>query len=256
MFAPITGALVEEARITAGMNVLDVACGSGEPGLTLAEIVGANGSVTCTDIISQMVSASEQAAGRRGLTNMKFYGCTAEALPFSNNMFDATVCRLGAMFFPDPVAGLREMLRVTKPGGKIALAVWHSSESNPFFYIVTDVLDRYVEPHPDDPAAAGAFRFAQPGALVQILKEAGAANVRERILEFHITAPISLDEFWTVRSELSDTVRQKLAQIDQSLQARVKHDVVEAARSFFPDGKMSFPAKVIIESGFANDTRT
>jgi SAM-dependent methyltransferase len=256
MFAPMTGALVEQARISEGMNVLDVACGSGEPGLTLAEIVGPNGSVTCTDIISEMVAATQEAAGRLGLTNMKFRQCTGDALPLGNNTFDATVCRLGVMFFPDPLAGLREMLRVTKPGGKIALAVWHNSESNPFFHIVTDVLDRYVEPAPDDAGGRGAFRFAQPGALVQILKEAGAVNVGERILEFHITAPISLDEFWTVRSELSDTVRQKLAQIDQRLHARVKEDVLEASRRFFPDGKMNFPAKAIIGSGFANDTRT
>jgi SAM-dependent methyltransferase len=256
MFTPMTGALVEEARINGGMNVLDVACGSGEPGLTLAEVVGSTGSVTCTDVISEMVVASEQAASRRGLTNMKFRQCAADALPFNENTFDAVVCRLGAMFFPDPLAGLREMLRVTKPNGKVALVVWHNSESNPFFYIVTDVLDRYVESSPEDPDTPGAFRFAQPGALVRILNEAGAANVGERILEFHITAPISLDEFWTVRSELSDAVRQKLTQIDPSSHARVKQDVLEAAWSFFPDGKMNFPAKAIIGSGFANDTTT
>jgi SAM-dependent methyltransferase len=256
MFAPMTDALVEEARITRGMNVLDVACGSGEPGLTLAEIVGSNGSVTCTDIISEMVAATQQAAADRGLTNMKFRQCGADALPFDENTFDATVCRLGAMFFPDPVAGLRKMLRVTKPDRKVALAVWHNSESNPLFHVVTDVLDRYIESSPDDPDAPGAFRFAQPGTLVRLLKEAGAANVSERIVEFRITAPVSLDEFWTVRSELSDTVRQKLAHIDKSLYSRAKREVLEAARSFFPDGKMNFPARAIIGSGFANDTTT
>jgi ubiquinone/menaquinone biosynthesis C-methylase UbiE len=249
MFAPMTDALVKEARITRGMNVLDVACGSGEPGLTLAEVVGSNGSVTCTDIISEMVAAAQQAAADRGLANMKFRQGAADALPFDENTFDATVCRLGAMFFPHPVAGLRKMLRVTKPDGKVALAVWDNSKSNPLFHVVTDVLNRYIHSSPDDPDSPGAFRFAQPGTVTRLLKEAGAANVSERILEFHITAPVSLDEFWTVRSELSDTVRQKLAQIDKSLHTRARQEVLEAARCFFPDGKMNFPAKAIIGSG-------
>lgn len=249
MFAPLTRALLKEARIAEGMNVLDVACGSGEPGLTLADVVGLRGSVTCTDIISEMVASTEQAAARRGLTNMKFRQCAADTLPFGDNIFDATVCRLGVMFFPDPLAGLREMLRVTKVGRRIALAVWQNSELNPFFHIVTDVLSRYVPSAPDDPQAPGAFRFAEPGSLPNILEHAGATDVGERALEFRITARMSPDEFWTVRSEISDTVREKLAKIDKTRHAEVKRDVLEAARAFFTEGEMSLPAKAFLVSG-------
>ncbi len=248
MFDPVTHTLIADAAVSRDMNVLDIACGSGEPGLTLAEIVGQHGSVTCTDIVPEMVAACQRAAARRGFTNMKFHQCPADALPFEVDSFDAAICRFGVMFFPDPVAGLREMLRVTKSGGKITLAVWHNSESNPFFQIVTDVLSDYVESPPDDPDAPGAFRFAEPGLLARILDQAGAANVRERILEFHIAAPISLDEFWTIRSEMSDSVREKLAKIDKSKHAAVKRDVLAAANQFFPGGRMNFPAKAIIVS--------
>jgi ubiquinone/menaquinone biosynthesis C-methylase UbiE len=255
MFEPVTRALVEDAHIAAGMRVLDIACGSGEPGLTLAEIVESTGCVTCTDIISEMVASAQRAAACHNLTNIKFHQCAADSLLFPNGSFDATVCRFGVMFFPEPLAGLSEMLRVTKQDGRVALAVWHNIESNPFFHVVTEILARYVESPPDDPQGPGAFRFAEPGTLARILEQAGAADVRERVLDFPIAAPISPHEFWTVRSEISDTVREKLAQIDQAQHALVKQHVIEAARVFFPQGQMKFPAKAIIVSGAKNNGR-
>src|SRR5918912_4097141 len=138
MFAPLTLALIEEADIRRGQSVLDVAGGPGEPSLTIAETVGPSGSVTCTDVIAEMVNAAEREARQRGLTNIKFRQCAADALPFDSDTFDAAVSRLGVMFFPDPVAGLREMLRVTRPGGAVSLAVWGSSDLNPFAYVVTN----------------------------------------------------------------------------------------------------------------------
>src|SRR5207253_2875440 len=98
---------------------------------TIAEKVGPTGSVMCTDAVAEMVEAAEREAHRRGITNVNFRQCMADALPFGDNSFDAVVSRLGVMFFPDPSAGLREMLRVTKSGGALALAVWQKSEHNP-----------------------------------------------------------------------------------------------------------------------------
>src|ERR671937_857290 len=72
IFAPVTRALIEEAGIAAGQDVLDVAAGAGEPSITIAEIVGPEGSVTCTDAIAGMVSAAEREALRRGLPNISF----------------------------------------------------------------------------------------------------------------------------------------------------------------------------------------
>ena len=255
MFEPVTRGLVEAADIAEGMKVLDVACGSGEPGLTLAGIVGPYGSVTSTDIVVEMVAAAQREAARRRLTNMNFRPCPADSLPFEDNTFDAAICRLGAMFFPDPLAGLREMLRVTRSGRKVALAVWHNSESNPFFHIVTNVLSKYVESPPEDSQEGGPFRFARPGALAQILKQAGAANVREHVLDFAVAAPISPEEFWTVRSEMSETMREKLGQIERGRHTQVKRDLIEATRAYFPEGTMKFPAKAIVVSGAKNNGR-
>ena len=145
MFAPVTAALIEEAGIIEGDTVLDVAGGPGEPSLTIAEKVGPAGSVRCTDAVAEMVAAAESEAARRGVKNIQFQQCQADSLPFEDNSFDAAVSRLGVMFFPDPVAALREMLRVTKTEGTVSFAVWHESSANPFAYIVTDVVSRYMK---------------------------------------------------------------------------------------------------------------
>jgi SAM-dependent methyltransferase len=171
------------------------------------------------------------------------------ALPFSNDSFDVVVSRLGAMFFPDPLAAFREMLRVTKPGGAVTLAVWHKSELNPFSYLVTDVMSRYLETPPADPDAPGAFRFAEPGALAHILNEAGASDVRERLLKFRIEAPISIEKFWELRFETSGTLREKLSSLTEQQAARAARDVKEAVRKFFPEGQMNFPGQMTIVTG-------
>jgi ubiquinone/menaquinone biosynthesis C-methylase UbiE len=132
MFAPLTRALVEDAGIIQGQAVLDIAGGAGEPSLTIAEIVGPTGTVTCTDAVAEMVEAARIEARDRGLTNVQFRQCTADDLPFPDNSFDVTISRLGAMFFPDPELAFREMLRVTKSGGSLGFVVWHKSEFNPY----------------------------------------------------------------------------------------------------------------------------
>jgi hypothetical protein len=83
----------------------------------------------------------------------------------------------------------------------------------------------------------------------QILKNAGAAGVRERVFEFRIAAPLSPEEFWTMRSEMSETMREKLARLGKKRQKRARQETIDAAHKFFVQNQMSFPAKAIIVSG-------
>lgn len=253
MLDPITLALIEEAGIVPGQSVLDVAGGPGEPSLTISKLVGMSGLVVCTDGVAEMVAAAESQAHRLGRKNMRFQRCTAESLPFDSNSFDTVISRLGVMFFPDALAALREMLRVIKPGGTISLAVWHKSEANPYSHRVMEVIDRHIETPPVDADALGAFRFAERGKLVAILTEAGATDVSERLLQFQMEAPIASEEFWIMRSEISETLREKLKRLTREQAARVATEVREAVCEFFPNGKMSFPAEVIIVTGSKPD---
>jgi ubiquinone/menaquinone biosynthesis C-methylase UbiE len=249
MFAPLTHALVEKAGIHEGQSVLDVAGGPGEPSLTIAEIVGPNGSVTCTDAVSEMVETARSEASRRGFGNMRFQQCTADSLPFPDNSFDVVVSRLGAMFFLDSHAAMREILRVAKPGGVLAFAVWCKSELNPFCYAVTNVMDQHIAPTVTDPDAPSAFRFAEPGKLANVMREAGAIDVEDCIVKFDIAAPISPLEFWNMRSQTSDTLRQKLTQLSADEQSQITSEIEQAVQKFFPANQMKFPAQMLIASG-------
>ena len=249
MYAPLSLALIDEAHIVSGQAVLDVGGGSGEPSLTIAPVVGSSGSVTYTDPAAGMVKAARGEAERRGLANVQFHQCPAEQLPFADASFDAGVSRLSVMFFPDVVAGLREVLRVIKRGGHVSFLVWANKEVNPFFSVVTEILDRFVPAEPQLEDAPEAFRFAAPGKLAKLLTEAGATTITERVLEFSIEAPISVEQFWELRTEMSDTLRNKLARLVPDQVGAIKYTVQKKCASYFKTGGMVFPGQVLLVTG-------
>jgi ubiquinone/menaquinone biosynthesis C-methylase UbiE len=252
MFAPVTQALVEDALISSGHTVLDVATGPGEPALTIAALVGPEAKVFGIDPAPEMVEAARRAKDRLGFRNAQFEVASGDRLPFPADTFDAVVSRFGVMFFPSAVDAVREMLRVLKPGHKLALAVWYLAERNPFHYTLSRVIERYVDSPPPSPDAPDAFRFASPGKLRNVLGEAGAMAPSERLLQFTVQAPISAEDFWKLRCEMSQKLREKVATLSREQLNEVKRQVVEALRGYSTDRGMSFPAEVVIVSGTKN----
>ncbi len=252
MFAPVTQALVEDGLISGGHTVLDVATGPGEPALTLAALVGAEGKVLGIDPAPEMVEAARRATDHLGFRNAQFDVASADRLPFPADTFDAVVSRFGVMFFPSPVAAVREMLRVLKPERKLALAVWHLAERNPFFYTLSRVIERYVDSPPSAPDAPDPFRFASPGKLRDVLAEASAMAPSERLLQFTVQAPISVEDFWILRCEMSEKLREKVAMLSREQLPEVKREALDALRGYSTDRGMIFPAEVLIVSGTKN----
>jgi ubiquinone/menaquinone biosynthesis C-methylase UbiE len=252
MFAPMTQALVEDGQIGPRQTILDVGTGPGEPALSVAELIGPEGKVFGIDPSPEMVAAARRAATRLGLKNAQFDVAFADHLPFPADTFDAVVSRLGAMFFPSPVDAVREILRVLKPGRKLALAVWHFAERNPFHFVLAQVMDRYVDSPPPEPDALDAFRFAPPGKLREVLSQAGVTVPSERLLQFTIQAPISVEDFWMLRLGMSEKLREKLAMLPQEQVAEVHRQVLKALGEYSTGRGMSFPAEVLIVSGAKN----
>ena len=249
MFAPIAQALISDAQITSGQTILDVATGPGEPALSIAAIVGLEGTVWGIDPAPEMVAAARRGANEYGLKNAHFEVAFADNLPFDSDTFDAVVSRFGVMFFPSPVDGIREMLRVLKPNRRLAVAVWYSAEQNPFHYVLSHVVDRYVESPPPAPDSPDAFRFADRGKLLDIFMKAGAIESSERLLEFKIEAPLSVEDFWTLRSQMSDKLRSKLALLTSAQTAGIRKQVIDGIREYSSEDGVSFPARVLIMSG-------
>jgi SAM-dependent methyltransferase len=248
MFEPITRAMIEGVEIGDWLTALDVAGGTGEPSLAVARKLGPRATVVCTDGALEMVATARGEARGAGLFNVSFANCIADSLPFKDDLFDATLSRLGAMFFIEPEVGIREMRRVTKPGGSLLLAVWGGRELNPFFAIVTDVMARYLDSPPEDPDAPGAFRFCEPGKLASVVEHSGWRDVTERTVDFYIESMLDAKQFWTLRSEISETLRSKIKMLTPEQIAKVGEEVVSDARDFFPNDRMKFPARVLIVS--------
>lgn len=140
--------IVAEARIGASDSVLDVACGTGVLALAALDRVGAQGRVVGLDPNPDML-----AVARRKSARIDWREGRAEQIPFADGSFDASVSQFGLMFFEDRAAALREMMRVLKPNGRLAVAVCDSLERSPGYGAVADMLERLFGSH-----VANAFR--------------------------------------------------------------------------------------------------
>jgi SAM-dependent methyltransferase len=248
MFGPITAELIVAAEIESGNAVLDVAGGTGEPALTIVQTVGPLGAVMCTDIAQEMLEVAQHEALVQQLENIAFYTTGAESLPFDDAVFDAVTCRLGAMFFSEPIVAVSQMLRVAKSGSKIAFAVWSGYEENPFFSLV----DRFLagsESAPKNDDVPGAFRYGEPGKLASLLAQAGTGETTEALLDFRMRTSVSLEQFWPLKVDLSNSVKEVLADLSEADGLLLAREITSAAKSYFGSGQLDMPARVLIVSG-------
>lgn len=120
----LTELLVREADVEPGMNVLDVACGSGEPAISIASQLNDTGRVIGVDISAEPLAVARERAAQRKLTNVSFQQADVQRLPFAAARFDRVTCRLGLMFIADVSQALAEIKRVLRPSGRFATAAW------------------------------------------------------------------------------------------------------------------------------------
>jgi SAM-dependent methyltransferase len=122
--APAQDRMMEIADLQPGERVLDLACGTGLVTFRAAEAVGEEGEVVATDISQKMVEEAGSRAAARGLSNVTFERVGAEESHAAHGEFDAALCGLGIMYFPEPLTAAREMHAALKPGGRAAVSVW------------------------------------------------------------------------------------------------------------------------------------
>ncbi|HZU30063.1 MAG TPA: class I SAM-dependent methyltransferase [Candidatus Angelobacter sp.] len=143
----MTRAIVEAADVKRGMRVLDLACGTGEPAISLAELLENSGEVIGVDISPAPLKIAEERALQRGLANARFQQADAHDLPFAADSFDRLTSRLGVMFFSDLQKALREIKRVLKPGGAAILMAWGPMHQQPYFSTtIGTVLQDFLGP--------------------------------------------------------------------------------------------------------------
>lgn len=144
--------LLKLAGIAAGQNVLDVAAGTGNADEAISELVGPSGSVMVTYISAGMLDEARKRLD--GLSNVSFSLESGQALTFSDASFDAVVCSMAMMMFPDHIKGLAEFHRVLKSGGRAAISVTANAERS-FYAPIRKAIARYIARD----ASAPAYRY-------------------------------------------------------------------------------------------------
>jgi len=247
LFAPLTKALFDAVDLAQGERLLDLACGTGDVSV---EARNRGASVVSADISPAMASAVLRRLGDGEHSSVVL--ADGAMLPFAPNSFDVVLSRLGVMFFPEPLVASKGVLRTLSPGGRAAFVVWGDRTRNPFFTIPSDAMGRYVPSEPDPPDAPGAWRYEEPGKLASIVEQAGARNVRDDELEFLAEAPLSFDDFWEIRVQMSDTLRDKSASLDAATRERLREEVRRGWEPYFASGTARFPSVARVVSFTSN----
>lgn len=231
-----------------GERLLEVAAGPGDTGFLAAARVAPDGSLLSTDAIPAMVDAARRRAGELDLDNVAFAVNDAAELALDDASFDGALCRFGVMLVPDCDAAARELARVLRPGGRVAVAVWAESERNPWITAAGRAALRLGLADRPDPEAPGPFRLAAPGRLAELLASAGLDVVAEE--EVGVTwRASSLEESWGLTLDTSRTLALLVASLSPTDVARVRVGMEERLAAFVDDtGAVAVPgvARVVL----------
>ena len=202
--ARMNAPLIEAAAIAPGQRVCDIATGAGEPALSVAALVGADGRVFATDLCPEMMLGARRRAAARGLGNIAFRTADMLALPDADGVFDRVICRFGLMFCPEPAQAAAEAARVLKPGGRAAYLVWGPRAETTLFTVFTAAAESVLGPlHAVDAIdLVRPFSLGAPGALARALGDGGLAQVEERELRFAPRVPAAAP-FWQAQFDMT-----------------------------------------------------
>jgi ubiquinone/menaquinone biosynthesis C-methylase UbiE len=244
---PIGDEMIRQLAPKAGDLVLDVAAGTGEPGLTIAAMIP-GGKVIITDLADKMLEIARDHASKRGITNVETVACDVSELPFDDNTFDAISCRMGFMFFPDMLIAAKEMARVLKPGGKIVTSVWAGPEHNFWFTAATSVIHDNVEMPPAASGAPGMFRAGASGLIVSLFEQAGLKNVTETQAASILHAGTT-DMYWHFASEAVGPVVAAMSKVDTATKEKIIREVYAKINEKYPDGNVNIDSRAFIIYG-------
>jgi ubiquinone/menaquinone biosynthesis C-methylase UbiE len=237
--------LVHRAQLRAGEEVLDVACGTGVVARLAAKKV-ASGHVTGLDLNAGMLAVARGVLSEGAPVN--WIEGSALDLPFPVGRFDAVLCQLGLQFFPDQPKALREMRRVVREPGRVALSVYSPIERTPGANAFVQALDEVLGPQASR-IKRGEHSFANPAQLEKLVREAGFGAVKVQTVVQTIVFPSVLDyvRFQLLATPMTVLLNDKIEPERQAIISSVASKAATlAAPSMLDGGKFTFPQEAYV----------
>src|SRR5450631_36476 len=236
---PVGAAIIERLGIAEDHQHLDIAAGTGEPGLSIARL-SPKGRVVLTDLVAEMLDIAARRARAQGIANIETKVCSADDLPFNDATFDSVSVRFGYMFFPHVAKATAEFARVLKPGGRVCSSVWVNPEANPWTSIVMQAVATEVVLVPPDPDGPNMFRCAAPGYVSALYEAAGLREVAEWDVDVSLVTR-SPAQYWEMISEHVSLAVAALQQVDEPARERIAKAVIAKVSTYEEDGKVRIP---------------
>jgi ubiquinone/menaquinone biosynthesis C-methylase UbiE len=242
LFVP---SVLAAAEVSAGHRVLDVATGSGEAAAIALGQVGPAGLVVGADISPGMLQAADSL-----LTAPRFRPVVTDgqALSFGDARFDAVICQLGLMFFPDPARGLEEFRRVLRPRHRAAVCVISTPDRAPMWGVLAETLSRYL---PGERAILhSSFALADAGRLEQLFRAAGFHEVTVT-RETRGGTFQSFDEYWEPIEVGAGSLPQAYRALPSEGRQTVRAEVKAGLSRFETGGRLAMSVEMLIGAGRA-----
>jgi ubiquinone/menaquinone biosynthesis C-methylase UbiE len=248
IYGAATEMMLDMAGVQAGSRVLDVAAGTGESTLMTARRVGPKGHVLAADVSASMLNVAAKAARQAGLANVETRVINAENIELDSDLFDAVICRIALMLFPNPVKALTEMRRVVKPGGKVAVMVYAALERNPYHSVFQETVRRLgniLWPAPGEP---WMFALGAPEVLEELYREAGFQNVSVHAAPIPRGFPSAAAAVGNMRKAAGD-LKELMTQLNEADRERAWTEIEQQLRQFEGPNGLEVPGEVLIGVG-------
>lgn len=215
-------ATIDRLFLQPGMKVLDVACGTGASAFPAAKQVGDTGSVTAVDLAENLLASGRTKAIQLNINNIQFQFGDMTALPYPDESFDAVVCVFGIFFVPDMQALLKELWRMVKPNGKLAVTTWGPDLFAPLYNVWREAVKKE---RPDLYSAFNPWdKITDTNSVTELFHSAGIMNT-EVVAEDGIHNLRSPEDWWTI--VLGSGFRWTADQLGTAAAARVRHENLE-----------------------------
>jgi ubiquinone/menaquinone biosynthesis C-methylase UbiE len=234
-------ALLRAAEIAPGQRVLDLATGTGESALRVSEALGSRGSLVGADFSLSMLRRAQTKIGGKSIRLM---ATDAQSLACRDAAFDRVVCQLGLMFFPDPVAGVREARRVLRPSGRFGALVW--AERMPWASLLADELVTHLPNRRAELFVSTSL--GSPARLERVLRDGGLRDVRvtthTKMMEF-----ASFDAYWSHVEDGSIRIGLMLRDVPAAKSAAIRERLRDRMAAYAAGIGLVLPTDVLVGVG-------